>query len=127
VFGIALACCLVEIITYLVEGIVAPMSIGLETTVNSSTFIYQCNGKGRELVNYIHLTYSALILGMGCIAANESSKLTTLFNEGKYIVFSIYTCAILGFIIVPASAAVSGDPSVRGSSTCSVQGYKLQV
>ncbi|GAB5036729.1 Hypothetical protein NocV09_04700210 [Nannochloropsis oceanica] len=54
--------------------------------------------------------YGALILILGCYVAQKSAALTTLFNEGTYILFAIYTCSILAVIIVPATFAVASSP-----------------
>lgn len=64
----------------------------------------------KNIFDGLHLAYATIILLLGCYVANKSASLTTLFNEGKYILFAIYTCFVLSIIIVPASFAVATDP-----------------
>jgi hypothetical protein len=112
VFLVAVGLTVAEMAIHGLQEIVNPLSISLKPTGGDSTYIWVCKGEGKAILNLVHLCYGAFILALGVVVANRSAALTTLFNEGKYIVFSIYTCAILCCLIVPASFAVSGDPQV---------------
>lgn len=92
--------------------VVAPPKMTLARVINDYTFLYACTGGEpyKTAFDALHLAYAALILVLGCYVASKSQQLTTLFNEGKYILFAIYTCTVLAIIIVPASFAVATDP-----------------
>jgi len=89
-----------------------PPHLQLTRVINEYTFLYECTGgvSAKNIFDGLHLAYAAIILLLGCYVANKSASLTTLFNEGKYILFAIYTCFVLSIIIVPASFAVATDP-----------------
>lgn len=89
-----------------------PPQMQLTRVINEYTFLYECTGGAptKSIFDGLHLAYAAIILLLGCYVANKSASLTTLFNEGKYILFAIYTCFVLSIIIVPASFAVATDP-----------------
>jgi hypothetical protein len=89
-----------------------PPRLQLTRVINEYTFLYECTGgaSAKNIFDGLHLAYATIILILGCYVANKSASLTTLFNEGKYILFAIYTCFVLSIIIVPASFAVATDP-----------------
>lgn len=89
-----------------------PPRLQITRIINEYTFLYECTGgaSAKNIFDGLHLAYAAIILILGCYVANKSASLTTLFNEGKYILFAIYTCFVLSVIIVPASFAVATDP-----------------
>ena len=109
---ISLLVTLPEIILHGTVSIIDKPKAELVNVINEYTFEYQCTSSLSSITKILHLFIGACILILGCYVANQSNKLTTLFNEGKHITFSIYTCALLSVLILPTSFAVDGNPDV---------------
>jgi hypothetical protein len=112
VLYVALLLTLPEVFIHGFYQIVFTPRLQLIQVINEYTFMYECTGGSlvKNVFDGLHLAYAAMILCLGCYVANKSASLTTLFNEGKHIMFAIYTCFVLSIIIVPASFAVATDP-----------------
>lgn len=112
VLYVAFLLTLPEILIHGFYFLIFPPRLQLTRVINDYTFLYECTGgsPAKNIFDGLHLAYATIILLLGCYVANKSASLTTLFNEGKYILFAIYTCFVLSIIIVPASFAVATDP-----------------
>lgn len=89
-----------------------PRAQRVNSEINETDFAIECVQDQQDIWLAIMVVYVLGLMGTGCYLAHATSGTTTLFNESKYIGFSMYNMALLGVVCIPLLLVIKQQPDL---------------
>ena len=112
VFIMAFVIIVSYIIILVVEDIVNQTELSRVYAENDIVnYNLQCIGKYDNVFYWLKISYIGLLLLLGLYMVHKTKDYVALFNESKYIAFSIQNICFVCLLVMPTSSAISNEPN----------------